>query len=237
MLNVLGLSIADGRSAKRAQVAWFAVVAIAAAGCTSNEEVPTKAAPSLAGNSSPDAVGQGPDAQAETGSAGNRGGTVGFDLASLALSGTRLKVKAQKSADGAMLPVGSFFDSKLGQTCGAMPADDGKVRCLPTFVVIAGLFSDELCSSGVAVLPLGHSGGYATAAIGDPSGDCGLPYKYRVLKLGQAVGGDGLYRRMGATCAKLDANSQAAYSCYKKLAVENELPSDQLVELEEVTLP
>lgn len=237
MLNVLGLSIADGRSAKRAQVAWFAVVPIAAAGCTSNEEVPTKAAPSLAGNSSPDAVGQGPDAQADTGSAGNRGGTVGFDLASLALSGTRLKVKARKSADGAMLPILAFYDTKFGHNCFPTMASDGKLRCLP-LGSSTSFFADANCTQDVVMLAAGAVNKVVGITKTPTPENCTIAAaKTYVHELGADIAHSAVYQKSGGKCAQLDAASAKAYSCYPLRIVGVEVSPSEFVELEEVTLP
>lgn len=71
-------------------------------------------------------------------------------------SGSRLKVRGAKSADGDSLPIG-FRDSTLNQNCTVNLASDGTYRCLPTFAEsaiaftgIVGIYADKGCTQPVA---------------------------------------------------------------------------------------
>lgn len=237
MLKVLDLTIPTGRRTKGAQLAWFAVAAMAGAACTANEEVPTKAAPSLTGNSSPDAGGQGPDAQGDTGSAGNSGTTAGFDLASLALSGTRLKVKARKSADGAMLPIFAFHDTKFGHNCFPTMAADGKLRCLPLGTPTS-FFADAGCTQDVVMLALGAVNKVVGITKTPTPENCTIAVaKTYVHELGADIAPNATYQKSAGKCAPLDEASAKAYSCYPLRIVGAEVSPSEFVELEEVTLP
>lgn len=69
-------------------------------------------------------------------------------------SGTRIKVKAWTTADGAKLAIPGFaFDSQRNEECGFRLAADGMTRCLPiTVPVNSSYFADAACSQPVAVV-------------------------------------------------------------------------------------
>lgn len=70
-------------------------------------------------------------------------------------SGTRLKQRVQKGADGSKAFVG-WYDSQREEECTFMKASDNKLRCLPN-VPYANLsyYSNDTCTSPVALVAKG----------------------------------------------------------------------------------
>jgi hypothetical protein len=72
-----------------------------------------------------------------------------------ALSGSRLRVRYVEGDDGSRITAG-FYDTARNEPCSFGPAEDGRLRCLPTedlVTVLPGVFADPLCSQRLAVGP------------------------------------------------------------------------------------
>lgn len=72
-------------------------------------------------------------------------------------SGSRIKVKAFSTADGAR-GIAGWYDSMLKIDCAFGVAPDGKLRCLPTSVAtVASYYADSGCSTALAVSGCGQA--------------------------------------------------------------------------------
>jgi hypothetical protein len=68
-------------------------------------------------------------------------------------SGTRLRARLLKVADGAEAIVQGVFDKELGSGCGFVKADDGAMRCMPTAVV--PYYADAECKMPIVPMATG----------------------------------------------------------------------------------
>jgi hypothetical protein len=76
-------------------------------------------------------------------------GVPGVSADAITVSGNRLRVAYQASADGARLPWG-LFDSMYGVYCTARTTSDGKARCLPYAGTLTPFYADNACSIKLA---------------------------------------------------------------------------------------
>jgi hypothetical protein len=73
---------------------------------------------------------------------------LGLNQMALYESGTRIKAKIGRTADGAKQWSG-WYDSDLGTDCAFGRAPDGKSRCLPTMATNPGYFEDASCKKPI----------------------------------------------------------------------------------------
>jgi hypothetical protein len=121
-----------------------------------------------------------PGPKGDTGAVGDPGpvGPAGADGKSVALSGTRLKLKYAVSADGMKMPTVTF-DTQYQDDCSPATANDGALRCLPitqnAVQRSTSIFDDATCTNTLAVSqPCSVAPRFLMAPTGSLS--CGLTY-------------------------------------------------------------
>jgi len=175
-------------------------------------------------------IGGGADAEP---AAGTDAGASGNGVANFALSGTRLKVRILKSADGAMTPWG-FFDSALGTDCSALTATDGQLRCLPLGASTGQFFADASCTIPAAIGPSGTK--FATVGSTTPAG-CALgTTSFAIYKTGDAVAVASLFQKSADKCAPIDSSYSKIYGCASAFTVGAEVAPTEFVALSTGTL-
>ncbi len=80
--------------------------------------------------------------------------TVGGDFVPPWHSGTRIRARVWRTADGEPL-FGGWHDTLLDTDCDSYVAADGIERCIPSHVRTDRYFSDTTCASPIAVVPTG----------------------------------------------------------------------------------
>ncbi len=182
-----------------------------------------------------DVVGSPQDAAA--GPDSNSAPSTNFNLAEMALSGSRLNVRGYKSADGAVLPTLGFWDSKLNVWCNAQAAADGKVRCLPPAATGYSYFADQNCTepaflNGLSSFWMGET---KYAAIAGSTIACGggvLEY----YNLGEVVPVASIYSKTGDKCMPLSPEATASAACYTYHRQGEKVPLSDFAEIEIVEL-
>lgn len=156
-----------------------------------------------------------------------------FNLAEMALSGSRLKVRGYKSADGAVLPMLGFWDSKLDAWCNAQPTEDGKLRCVPYSPQATYFFADANCTI-VAVMtgPSPLAWGKAQfASVPDPQSTCSSP-SAAYYRLGAEVPASSVYLKSQDTCNPYASSG----NCYPFYLLGEQVSISEFAEMEVVEL-
>jgi hypothetical protein len=74
------------------------------------------------------------------------------------ISGERLKLKAERGADGSVRVRSYSWDAKFKETCEGMCGSDGKTHCLPARAkVIDSFYADKDCTQRLAAVVKGRS--------------------------------------------------------------------------------
>jgi hypothetical protein len=108
------------------------------------------------------------------------------------VSGTRLKRRVFKGADGSQQFVG-WYDSQLMRPCNFSNGSDGKLRCLPQSSSTVGYYGDPGCSSPLAFVSKGCAPEPTTFTT---VSSCGTATQ-AVLTTGAAYTGTSIYLKNG----------------------------------------
>ena len=107
-------------------------------------------------------------------------------------SGSRLKVRFYEYQDGAKQFAG-MFDSERGEDCGFGIHADGTYRCMPAGDALALVYSNNVCTAPVALVPKGQAPKLIAQAM--PNGS------RRLFMRGQAYGG-AIYTGITGACTQ-----------------------------------
>ena len=131
-------------------------------------------------------------------------------------SGSRLKIRFYEYQDGAKQFAG-MFDSERGEECGFGLHADGTFRCLPAGDAIATVYSNNVCTAPVALVPKGQ----APKLIAQP-----MPNGSRRLFVrGQAYGG-AIYQGITNACTQTSPDVPKDQDAWK---AGDEVPSGSFV--------
>ncbi|HEU4411193.1 MAG TPA: hypothetical protein VFS43_38425 [Polyangiaceae bacterium] len=165
---------------------------------------------------------------------GGSGGIFNPVPAADAKSGTRLKARAYRGADGSEQPTFTWQDTERNEECSFRVAADGKVRCLPSAAVSASYFADAGCTipAYFTATPIGcvppPAYLFANAETCSPDGAAGV----RVFERGAPP--ISIYGGKPGACVVLYATIPGGFVVYGAGA---EVPASAFVEASIATLP
>lgn len=159
----------------------------------------------------------------EEGTETEEGTTTGGDDAARPTSGTRLLAQYLEAEGGARV-FERVFDSELDTVCTPGLADDGQIRCLPTYFMDV-VYLDAQCSEPVFMGPAGEGFDFAYARTRSTSCDHVSNYASYRIDWDRSVPTQDIYRRGPEGCT-------AAQSADQPLFAVSEIPATDLVSLE-----
>jgi hypothetical protein len=136
-------------------------------------------------------------------------------------SGSRIKAKVLKTADGAQAFLG-WYDTELDMDCqfsSYYKAEDGKIRCIPSVYPSAtNIYADPECTKLLWYLTAGNKGctanlNWLAKLVGPPAGSCG-EYSWAVVYHGatEYKGTTGYVKQTDGSCVE----SPESFDYYKK---------------------
>lgn len=131
-------------------------------------------------------------------------------------SGSRLKVRFYEYQDGAKQFAG-MFDSERGEDCGYGIHADGTYRCMPSGDAFATVYSNNVCTAPVALVPKGQAPKLISQTM--PNGS------RRLFVRGQAYGG-AIYQGIVGACTQTSPDVPKDQDAWK---AGDELPGGSFV--------
>lgn len=106
-------------------------------------------------------------------------------------------------------PSYSFHDNTLGIDCQAGLASDYKMRCLPTFNISSGYFTDSACTISAGLIPSCNTSPPKYGKVLNTYDACNSGTTYRVHKIGSKL--NNVYVKSGDNCVQTTAPSGMTY--------------------------
>lgn len=113
-------------------------------------------------------------------------------------SGNRIKLKLQRTEDGAQKFLG-WHDSHLGVDCMPLPAADGTTRCLPIPIGSVLYFADPECAEPVVSVPCSASADSSYVAVANSGESLCSTYRYRIYSVREQYSGE-IFLRTESGC-------------------------------------
>lgn len=143
------------------------------------------------------------------------------------ISGTRLKRRVLKGADGSQQFLG-WFDTQRNEACNFQDAADGKQRCLPLSTFTGGYYSDPACTNPIVTQTKGCAAP-ATAFHYAGIAGCPLANPVRVLQIAGTFTGATVYSGAGCT----GSSTAALLSTFDVYETSSEIPPTSFVDATE----
>jgi hypothetical protein len=176
--------------------ALAAIMAVSCTGATSGDD------------GDPSVPGDGAHSRTRDGGRGDAE-PIGSDEAALYKSGSRIKARVSRTADGAQA-FGGWYDSERGADCMFLPAADGRVRCLPS-LASGGHFADPSCTQALVYFySCARAPSEVSVATSPGDGSMCRPAGWHVHSVGTAHEAK-VFTRSGERCVESQRQSMFAY--------------------------